>query len=131
MINREKLSVVFSKNAKRNTKNLLLRSLELGSGVTEGKYLGLPTYVGRSKTQCFAYIKEKIWGRIQGWKEKSMSMAAKEILITAVAQAIPAYAMACFDLTKSLCDDIGKLVCQYWWSQNDEMKKMHWVGWEK
>jgi hypothetical protein len=24
-----------------------------------------------------------------------------------------------------------KLVCQYWWSQNDEVRKMHWVGWEK
>jgi hypothetical protein len=60
-----------------------------------------------------------------------MSMAAKEILIKVVAQAIPTYAMACFDLIKSLCDDIGELVCQFWWSRNDEMKKMHWVGCEK
>jgi hypothetical protein len=92
---------------------------------------GLPTYIGRSRKKCFAYIKEKIWKRIQGWKEKLMSMAAKEILIKAVAQAIPTYAMAHFDLTKSLCDEIGQLVCSYWWSQNDEMRRMHWVGWEK
>jgi hypothetical protein len=30
-----------------------------------------------------------------------------------------------------LCDDISKLIYQYWWSQNDEVKKMHWVGWKK
>jgi hypothetical protein len=78
----------------------------------------------------FYYIKEKIWKRIQGWKEKFTSMA-KDILIKTVAQAIPTYAMTCFDLTKSMCDDICKLVYQYWWSENDEMKKMHWVGWEK
>jgi hypothetical protein len=66
-----------------------------------------------------------------GGKKRLMSMVAKEILIKAVAQAIPTYAMACFNLSKSLCDDIGKLVCQYWCSQNDDVRKMHWVRWEK
>ena len=102
MINKEKPSVVFSSNASRSTKNLLLQTLELGSEATDGKYLGLPTYIGKSRTKCFEYIKEKIWKRLQGWKEKFMSMAAKEILIKAVAQAIPTYAMACFELSKSL-----------------------------
>jgi hypothetical protein len=74
-----------------------------------------------------------------------MSTVEKEILIKGVGQAIPTYAMeipsyalaiptyvmACFDLSKSLCDDISKMICQYWWSQNDEVKKMHWVGWKK
>jgi hypothetical protein len=60
-----------------------------------------------------------------------MSMTSKEILIKDVAHAIPTYAMACFDLSKTLCDDITQLVCWYWWSQNDEERKMHWVGWEK
>jgi hypothetical protein len=87
-----------------------------GAEAIEGKYLGLPTYIGRSIAKCFAYIKEKIWKRLQGWKEKLMSMTAKEILIKAIAQAIPTYAMACFDISKSLCDEIGKLLCQFWWS---------------
>jgi hypothetical protein len=64
-------------------------------------------------------------------EKKLMSIVAKEILIKVVAQAISTYAMACFDLSKSLCDGIGKLVYQYWWSQNDEVRMMHWVRWEK
>jgi hypothetical protein len=59
MINREKSSVMFSSNAKRNTKNLLLQALGLGAESFDGKYLGLPTYIGRSRKKCFAYIKEK------------------------------------------------------------------------
>jgi hypothetical protein len=123
--------MMFSANAKRSTKRILLQALGLRAETTEGKYLGLPTYVGRSKAKCFAYIKDKILKRLMGWKEKLMSMAAKEILIKAVAQTIPTYAMTCFDLSKSLCDDICNLICQYWWSQNSEEQRMHWVGWEK
>jgi hypothetical protein len=61
MINRDKSSVMFSSNAKRSAKNFLLQALELGPETMDGKYLGLPTYIGRSRKKCFEYIKEKIW----------------------------------------------------------------------
>jgi hypothetical protein len=53
---------------------------------------------------------------VKGKKKQLMSMAAREILIKYVAEGIRTYAMACFDISKSLCDDISKTVCQYWWS---------------
>ena len=76
----------------------------------------------------FSYLKDKVWKRIQGWKEKLLSRAGKEILIKAVAQAIPTYAMSCFDLTKSLCDDISAMICWFWWAQQENEKKMHWLS---
>jgi hypothetical protein len=96
-----------------------------------GKYLGLPTYIGRERSRAFVYLKEKILRRIRGWKEKFLSKAGKEILIKAVAQAIPTYAMACFDLTKSLCDEITQAICQFWWSQQEDEHRAHWISWEK
>lgn len=48
-----------------------------------------------------------------------------------MAQSIPSYAMSCFDLTKSLCDEMGKMICTYWWAQQDKENKMHWVSWEE
>ena len=66
------------------------------------RYLGLPVHVGKSKTATFAYLKDQIWKRIQGWNEKFLSWAGKEILIKVVAQAIPTFAMGCFDLSKTL-----------------------------
>ena len=60
-----------------------------------------------------------------------MSKAGKEILIKAVAQAIPIYAMSCFDLTKGLCDELSSMVARYWWSNQDRVHKIHWLSWEK
>ena len=82
--------------------------LELMQEATNGKYWGLPVYMGRSKVNLFTYLKERVWKQIQGWKEKLLSKVGKETLIKAIAQAIPSYAMSYFDLTKSLCDDITK-----------------------
>jgi hypothetical protein len=67
---------------------------------------------------------------LQGWKEKLLSKVGKEILIKVVAQAIPTYAMSCFDLTKTLCDDIGTMIGRFCWAQQDKENKMHWLSWE-
>ena len=87
--------------------------LDLTQETLTSRYLGLPVYMGRSKASVFGYLKERVWKRIQGWKEKLLSKAGKEPLIKAVAQSIPSYAMPCFDLTKSLCDEMGKMTCRY------------------
>jgi hypothetical protein len=110
VINMEKSSVMFSRNTPRRGKERIMHVLGLGLEAHGGKYLGLPLYVGRSKVRCFEYLKERICKRIQGWKERFLSAAGKEIRIKVVAQAIPTYAMACFDLTKSLCDSISQMV---------------------
>jgi hypothetical protein len=94
------------------------------------RYLGLPVSIGISK-KTFAYIKQRIWCRMQGWQEKMLSKAGKEILVKAVAQAIPIYTMSCFDITKTLCDELSAMVSRYWWSQQDKTNKIHWLSWEK
>lgn len=43
---------------------------------------------------------------------------------------IPTYAMFCFDLTKSFCDELSSMIANYWWSQEDK-GKMHWLSLDK
>ena len=63
--------------------------------------------------------------RIQSLKEKMLSKAVNEILIKAIAQAIPAYTMACFDITKAMHEELGSTMGRYWWSQMDKQNKIH------
>ena len=49
------------------------------------KYLGLPSIIGRSKTEVFAEVKERVGKKLAEWKEKMLSMGGKEVLIKAVA----------------------------------------------
>uniref|UniRef100_A0A803LRS4 Reverse transcriptase n=1 Tax=Chenopodium quinoa TaxID=63459 RepID=A0A803LRS4_CHEQI len=94
------------------------------------KYLGLPTIIGKSKKLIFACLKERIWKKLQGWKEKLLSRPGKEILIKAVAQAIPTYMMSIFKIPDGLIDEIHSLLAKFWWGSNGAERKMHWHKWD-
>jgi hypothetical protein len=129
-INASKSAAMFSKGTSSGAKQIVLAALGIPRESRNERYLGLPVHLGASKTKEFAYLKEKIWKCIQGWKERLLSKAGKEIMIKAIAQAILTYAMSCFDLTQALCDEISTMICRYWWNQQDDKNKCHWVSWE-
>jgi hypothetical protein len=54
-------------------------------------YLGLLSYIDKSKIQSFSNIKDWVQKRLNNWKIKFISQAGKEILLKAVVQAIPTY----------------------------------------
>ena len=67
--------------------------------------------------------------KLTDWKEKLLSTVEKEVLIKAVAQAIPTYTMSYFKLLNNICDDLTSMIRQLWWEQRKD--KMAWVSWEK
>ena len=86
--------------------------------------MGLPSFIGRDKKACFVNMKEFIWARMQGWKEKLLSQVGKEVMIKVVIQSIPAYSMSVFKLPTSLCKEIEMMIRRFWWGQHDA-KKIH------
>ncbi|XP_073137107.1 uncharacterized protein [Henckelia pumila] len=82
-------------------------------------YLGLPTFFVGSKRLQFRYLVERIVKRIQGWGNKVFSLGGKETLIKSVLQAIPTYAMSCFRIPVSICEDIEKECANFWWGMED------------
>ncbi|PRQ25936.1 hypothetical protein RchiOBHm_Chr6g0289111 [Rosa chinensis] len=95
------------------------------------KYLGLPTEISYSKTEAFSFLIDKVRTRTRGWREKTLSGAGKEIMIKAVAQAIPSYVMNCFEVPKHICSEMHMLMARFWWGEAEEERKIHWVAWEK
>ena len=65
------------------------------------------------------------------WSEKHLSAAAKEVLIKAVAQAIPTYTMSIFHLSASFCEELARGVRRYWWGEDADNRRTHWIAWEK
>jgi exonuclease III len=130
-INREKTAIFFSTNTPPTTRSLIQEFWGSQGAASFDKYLGLPAMIGRSKKAIFNSLKSRIVQRLQGWKEKFLSRAGREILIKAVAQAIPTYTMNCFKLPKTWCEEINSLIARFWWGQKNEERKLHWIRWDK
>ncbi|KAK4400574.1 putative mitochondrial protein [Sesamum angolense] len=129
-INFNKSSVVFSINTPSALREGIQGTLQIRVENRHDLYLGLPSVVGKSRRSVFQSIRDRVWNRICGWNERNLSQAGKEVLIKAVAQAIPTYAMGCFRLPISLVKEIQSMVANYWW-HNGETKKIHWLSWKK
>lgn len=49
-----------------------------------GRYLGLPSMVGRSKKLVLKHFRERLWERVNAWRGKFLSKASYEVLIKTV-----------------------------------------------
>jgi hypothetical protein len=115
-----------------STRNTGTNRNEISSGASfEEKYLGLPVPEGRMKAGRFQTTKERFVKRLNAWSEKYMSTGGKEVLIKSVAQSIPTYAMGVFKLTGGFCDDYMKMIRDFWWRDEPDHRKIHWIAWKK
>jgi hypothetical protein len=97
----------------------------------EPKYLGLPTPTGMLKGAHFQSLKERPSKRLRDYTEKNMSAAAKEVLIKAVAQALPTYTMSVFKIPLGICDELTRITREFWWGVENGKRKIAWVAWRQ
>uniref|UniRef100_A0A803QE56 CCHC-type domain-containing protein n=1 Tax=Cannabis sativa TaxID=3483 RepID=A0A803QE56_CANSA len=113
MVNFSKSEVCFGRTVQADLKMDIAELLGMKIVDNHGKYLGLPSFVGRNKKQLFDVIKNRVWNKLRGWKGSMFSMAGKEVLIKAIVQAIPTYTMSCFRLTKSTINNIHRMAARF------------------
>jgi ribonuclease HI len=96
-----------------------------------GNYLGLPSMIGRKKKDVFAYIKDRIWKRINSWRGRALSRAGKEVMIKSVLQAIPTYIMSIYLIPDSTIKEIERLMNSFWWGGGANNKGIRWLAWDR
>jgi len=116
---------------KGSIREAVMDSLQVHNVALSEKYLGMPSDVGVSTNRAFKYLKDRVWKRVQGWLEHTLSSGGKEVLIKSVAQAIPTFSMSCFRLPRGLCQHIDNLLRSFWWGSKDGKRKTCWVAWEE
>ena len=78
-----------------------------------------------------AYVKGRLLGKLQGWKNSYLSQAGREVLIKVVAQAIPAYPMNLFKFPLTFYKELDALISNFWWGQKNGERRIHWMSREK
>ena len=130
-VNREKSAIFFSPNTHTDRRKALKLVLGIMVEAFSGKYLGLPTTVGRITSETFDHIGERSRSFMNGWAEKLLTCAGREALIKSVIQAIPTFSMSCFRLTKKVCKSLSSSMAKFWWSRSLDRSSLHWVAWDK
>lgn len=105
-INLNKSRILFSRDCLQSLKENMARELRVPMINQTGKYLGIPSDWGVSKNQMFAWVLGRVNMKLEGWKEKLISKAGKEVLIKSAVQALPQYAMSIFKIPLSICRTI-------------------------
>lgn len=93
-INLQKPEIFFSRNTPEETKNNISNILGVRQVLGTGKYLGVPSMIGRSKNSTFKFIKDRIWNKINSWSSRCLYQAEREVLIKSVLHSIPSYLMS-------------------------------------
>ncbi|GLT61404.1 hypothetical protein SLA2020_341140 [Shorea laevis] len=130
-VNFSKSAAIFSPNTPRDVRESICNRLGIRFEAAVSKYLGLPTSWGRSKRASLQYVVNKVQDKLSHWKKNLLSQAGREILIKAVAMAIPTFTMSCFLFPAGVCRDINRLIKEFWWGQQNDERKICWVSWNR
>lgn len=129
-INMNKSSIFFGKHCSEQIKQRVKLCLGVQDETLQANYLGMPSFVGRSPTSSFNFLTGRLWKHINGWSDKPVSRAGKEVLLKSVAQAIPTYVMGCFQIPVTICERMRCPISNFWWGVENGKKKMHWRSWK-
>lgn len=109
-VNYGKSSIIFSPNTNIKDRNLVCGSLGVVEVSNPGKYLDMPMYVGKNKSDVFGFLTDRVGHKLQGWANKDLSKAGKHTPLMSVAQTIPNFWMLLFLIPYSICDEVEKLM---------------------
>ena len=69
---------------------------------------------------------------MQGWRNKLLSRAGKEVLLKTVVQALPSYVMSVFFILSLLCAALERMMNSFYWGKHGSGRRsINWMAWDK
>ncbi|KAJ9548141.1 hypothetical protein OSB04_020684 [Centaurea solstitialis] len=131
-INFAKSGIMFSNNLAPDLKHGLSCILGINKSLDAGRYLGLPSLVGRSKKIIFRHIQDRLYQKLQNWRKRPISIAGRATLIKAAAQAVPVYYMSVFLFPASTIKVLERMLNSFWWgTKSVNSRSINWLSWDK
>lgn len=128
MINFNKSSVIFSPNTGEIDRVRVCEQLQVKETKSPGKYLGMPMCVGKSKSEVFGFLNDRIEHKLQGWCNKYLSKGGKLVLLKTAAQSIPNFWMSLFKIPDNLYESMERKMNLFWRGQGMNKKIIKWMA---
>lgn len=77
-------------------------------------HYGVIPWLGYAKIYTFGAIKDNVWNRVNNLKNMFLTHVGMEVLLKAMIQAIPTYAMSVFLLFRKQCNGIASIMSRFW-----------------
>lgn len=91
-------------------------------GIAE--YIGSPLFQGKSKSQLFDELIDRVTDWIEGWKTKLLNQTGRTVLIKPVTTTIPTYQMVVFVIPKTINKNLNAMHKGLWWRGKKYSKKI-------
>lgn len=80
-------------------------------------YVGIPGWMGRSRSAVFKALLDRVTKKIKDWKSRVLSHTWKLTLVRSVIQSIPTYLMTYFKIPDNIIHKIEGEICRFLWGE--------------
>ncbi|KAJ0433652.1 putative RNA-directed DNA polymerase [Helianthus annuus] len=94
-------------------------------------YLGIKVGANMNRILSWEPVKEIFRSRLSKWKANVLSIGGRLTLIRSVLESLPTYYFSLYKAPKKIITELEAQMKRFLWGGSDEVKRMHWVGWDK
>ncbi|XP_026377705.1 uncharacterized protein LOC113272003 [Papaver somniferum] len=130
MINFEKSACFFSKNVQPDHCVSLIRAMNVRKIKINEKYLGIPLFITRNRTECMSHSNTHHDYRVSKWKGRQLAQSGRSILVQHTLKSSSNYHMNSFLLPDNIINKMEQSQRDFRWGKNGH-KGHYFRKWEK
>jgi len=124
-INPMKSEITFSPNTPNRFKKMMSRAAAFKCVEKFPKYLGSFVDEEPRSRKIFDVVFDQLQSKLEGWKTKFLSQAARIVLIKAVLTSMPLYHLSYFKLTEKEANKCDSILNNFFWGNHTGGKSPH------